>query len=81
MALLRPFRLTRGSVSARVLATMGGASAPAELDLPREGFAAAFVRMTGDAIWFPFDAGAWGRATVIEGARLTTIAPPVTPRD
>lgn len=81
VALLRPFRLTRGSVSARVLATMGEASAPAELDIPRDGFASAFVRMAGDAIWFPFEAGAWGRATVIEGARLTTIASRVTPRD
>ena len=71
VALLRPFRLTRTAVSARVLVTTGGASTAAELDLSRDTFASAFVRMDGDAIWFPFEAGAWGRATVIEGARLT----------
>ncbi|MCM2313871.1 MAG: hypothetical protein NDJ92_01795 [Thermoanaerobaculia bacterium] len=74
VALLRPFRLTRNTVSARILVTMGGASTPAELDLARDTFAPSFVRMTGDAIWFPFDAGAWGRATVIEGARLTAVS-------
>lgn len=74
VALLRPFRLTRTAVSARVLVTTGGASTSAELDIPRDTFASAFVRMTGDAIWFPLEAGAWGRATSIEGARLTAIS-------
>lgn len=74
VALLRPFRLTRTAVSARVFVTTGGASASVELDLPRDTFASSFVRMAGDAIWFPIEAGAWGRATLIEGARVTAIS-------
>jgi len=72
VALLRPFRLTRTSVSARVLARTGDVAFAADLDIPREDFASTIIRMAGDETWFPFEAGAWGRDTVLEGARVTT---------
>lgn len=72
IALVRPFRLTRTSVSARVLVAMETASLVVELDIPREELASTVVRMSGDAIWFPFEGGAFGRDTLLEGVRITS---------
>ena len=72
VALLRPLRLTRSSVSVRALVTSGGSSLAADVDIPRAALSSAVVRMTGDSFWFPLGAGAWGRETIVEGARITT---------
>lgn len=71
LALLSPFRLTRTSIGAGVLAVSQTGAFAATLDLPRDAFADSFVRIARGATWFPFDAGAWGSTVLLDGASLT----------
>lgn len=73
-ALLSPFRLTRTSLAAEVIAGCGEATFAATLEIPRDGFGEAIQRISRRAAWFPEGAGAWGSATLAAGATLTPTA-------
>jgi hypothetical protein len=71
VALLSPFRLTRASVGAGVLAVSRTGAFAATLELPRETFADSIVRISRNGTWFPLEAGAWGSEVLLDGAALS----------
>ncbi|MFA6955377.1 MAG: hypothetical protein WC538_05845 [Thermoanaerobaculia bacterium] len=71
VGLLSPFRLTRSSVVAGVLAVRRTGACAAMLEIPRQRFAESFLRIGRNGIWFPLEAGAWGSDVLLDGATIT----------